>query len=105
MAAEQPTKTYRGNCHCGAFVYEAELPEIKGGVTCSCSMCFKKGARILYAAPKNVRFVKGDESVLTGYRFNTKFITHMVWCALGWECRGRKTWKRASAVRVVLGIG
>lgn len=88
MATEQPTQTYRGNCHCGAFVYEADLPEIKGSVTCSCSMCSKKGSRILYTAPKNVRFVRGDESVLTEYRFNSKFINHMVWCALGRECRG-----------------
>lgn len=78
MATEAPTKTYRGNCHCGAFVYEADLPEIKGGTTCSCSMCFKKGTRIVYTPTKNVRFVKGDESDLTKYQFNTKTVTHMV---------------------------
>ena len=78
MSTEEPTKTYRANCHCGAFVVEADLPEIKGGVTCSCSWCFKKGTRILYVSPKNVRVVKGSESDLTPYQFNTKFITHMV---------------------------
>lgn len=78
MSTEEPTKTYRGNCHCGAFVYEAELPEIKGGTTCSCSICFKKGTRIIYTAPKTVKFVKGDESNLTKYSFNTKALIHMV---------------------------
>ena len=80
--ATEATKTYRGNCHCGAFVYEAELPEIKGGTTCNCSMCFKKGTRLIYTATKNVKFVEGDESVLTKYQFNTKTVTHMVWFAL-----------------------
>ncbi|SPO04400.1 uncharacterized protein DNG_07085 [Cephalotrichum gorgonifer] len=74
---KEPTKTYRGNCHCGALVYEAQLPEIKTVITCNCSMCFKKGARWLYAPEASVKIVKGSENDLTAYQFHTKFITHM----------------------------
>ncbi|PKS11102.1 hypothetical protein jhhlp_002863 [Lomentospora prolificans] len=77
MATEQPTQTYRGNCHCGAFVYEAELPVIKSALTCSCSMCHKKGTRLVFTPQDKVKFVKGDESVLTAYQFNSKKLTHM----------------------------
>ena len=78
MATEEATRIYRGNCHCGAFVYEAQLPEIKVGTTCNCSMCFKKGTRIVYTPVKNVKVVKGSESDLTKYQFNNKVINHMV---------------------------
>ncbi|SPN99645.1 uncharacterized protein DNG_02497 [Cephalotrichum gorgonifer] len=76
MATEQSTKTYRGNCHCGAFVYEAEIPEIKSVITCDCSMCFKKGTRYAYAPEASVKIVKGDESDLVSYQFHTKSVSY-----------------------------
>ncbi|KAL2267746.1 hypothetical protein VTJ83DRAFT_5023 [Remersonia thermophila] len=35
--------TYRGNCHCAAFVYEVWLPPIHSALECRCAMCHRKG--------------------------------------------------------------
>jgi hypothetical protein len=69
-------KTYRGNCHCGAFVYEVQLPEIKSAGQCNCTICTKKG--YLWAFPKDGDFkvVKGDEGDLTEYKFAGKNLSH-----------------------------
>ncbi|KAI1133107.1 glutathione-dependent formaldehyde-activating enzyme [Nemania abortiva] len=69
-------KTYRGNCHCAAFVYEITLPEIKQASACNCSICYKKAALWVFPKPTDVKFVKGDSSALTDYNFNKKQFTH-----------------------------
>ncbi|KAK0642861.1 glutathione-dependent formaldehyde-activating enzyme [Cercophora newfieldiana] len=66
---QQPLKTYRGNCHCGAFVFEFESAEIQSAYQCNCSICYKKGYLFVSAAPGTYRVVKGDESDLTVYTF------------------------------------
>ncbi|TGJ83001.1 hypothetical protein E0Z10_g5766 [Xylaria hypoxylon] len=77
MTEEQaPLKTYRGNCHCAAFVYEVSLPEIKQASECNCSICYKKAAIWVFPKPSDVKFVKGDPSALTNYNFNKKQYTH-----------------------------
>ncbi|KAI0966865.1 glutathione-dependent formaldehyde-activating enzyme [Xylaria arbuscula] len=77
MAEQQaPLKTYRGNCHCAAFVYEITLPEIKQGAECNCSICYKKAAIWVFPKPSDVKFVKGDASGLTDYTFNNKKFAH-----------------------------
>ncbi|KAI3331521.1 glutathione-dependent formaldehyde-activating enzyme [Xylariaceae sp. AK1471] len=73
---EAPLKTYRGNCHCAAFVYEITLPEIKQVTECNCSICYKKGAIFVFPKPSDVKFVKGDPSTLAHYNFNTNKFTH-----------------------------
>ncbi|OHE90728.1 glutathione-dependent formaldehyde-activating enzyme [Colletotrichum orchidophilum] len=75
---EEPKRTYRGNCHCKAFVYEVELPEIKSASACNCSICSKKGT--LWVQPKrdDLRFVKGAEADLSTYNFGPGQITHKV---------------------------
>ncbi|KAI1824188.1 glutathione-dependent formaldehyde-activating enzyme [Xylaria intraflava] len=73
MAETQaPLKTYRGNCHCKAYVYEITLPEIKQAVECNCSICYKKAAIWVFPSPSNVKFVKGDRSTLSSYTFNQR---------------------------------
>ncbi|CAM1511435.1 Fc.00g089480.m01.CDS01 [Cosmosporella sp. VM-42] len=71
------TETYRGNCHCGAFVYEATIPEIKRVVACACKLCTKKGS-LWTAVPDEASFkiVKGDEDALTVYEFGPKTKSH-----------------------------
>ncbi|KAI0100611.1 glutathione-dependent formaldehyde-activating enzyme [Nemania sp. FL0031] len=69
-------KTYRGNCHCAAFIYEITLPEIKQASACNCSICYKKAALWVFPKPTDVKFVKGDPSALTDYTFNKKQFTH-----------------------------
>lgn len=58
-ATNPPTKKYRGNCHCGAFVFELDVPEIKSVSDCDCSICHKKG--YLWLRPENPPTVVKDE--------------------------------------------
>ncbi|KAM3497044.1 hypothetical protein MY10362_009589, partial [Beauveria mimosiformis] len=70
-------RTYRGNCHCGAFVYEAELPEITAASECPCSICRKKG--YLFAGTNSkthFKVVKGSLESLSEYTFGTKALRH-----------------------------
>ncbi|ROT40701.1 hypothetical protein SODALDRAFT_330442 [Sodiomyces alkalinus F11] len=70
-------KTYRGNCHCGAFVYEVRLPEIKSVWECNCSLCYKKGyLLVMPSSPDQFRIVKGSEEILATYSFNQKKAKH-----------------------------
>ncbi|KAK0666097.1 Mss4-like protein [Cercophora samala] len=71
---DQRTKKYRGNCHCGAFVFEFEAPEIKSGVICNCSICYKKG---YFAITPGVELkVVKDEGTITQYQFGEKKWKH-----------------------------
>ena len=77
--SQVPLKSYRGNCHCGAFVFELKVPEIKAGYECNCSICFKKGYCWLFLGSSEAfTVVKGDEKDLTEYTFGSKVFTHKV---------------------------
>ncbi len=76
---EQPLQTYRGNCHCGAFVFELKTPEIKTYGECNCSICSRKGYAWLFPAAGAFSVVKGDEKDLTEYKFNAEKYSHKVW--------------------------
>ncbi|KAM0328208.1 hypothetical protein ACHAQA_005615 [Verticillium albo-atrum] len=66
-------KTYRGNCHCGAFVFEVDLPPLTVVTDCNCTHCHKKGLLGNFPISRDVfRVVKGDESALTTYQFGEK---------------------------------
>ncbi|RDA91295.1 hypothetical protein CP533_6338 [Ophiocordyceps camponoti-saundersi (nom. inval.)] len=70
-------KTYRGNCHCGAIVFEVDMAEIEAARACNCSICHKKG--YLWLSPEDetrLRFVKGSDESMTGYTFGPKKIKH-----------------------------
>ncbi|KXX83230.1 Centromere protein V [Madurella mycetomatis] len=68
-------RTYRGNCHCGAFVYEVDLPEIQSVSECNCSICYKKG--YLWVFPEGrFEIVKGTDDVLNRYNFGSNKFTH-----------------------------
>ncbi|GKT59253.1 glutathione-dependent formaldehyde-activating enzyme [Colletotrichum tofieldiae] len=73
---QEPKRTYRGNCHCAAFVYEFDLPEIKTVGECNCSICTKKGSLWVIPARDNFRVVKGAESELSSYKFGTEQMIH-----------------------------
>ncbi|KAJ3472226.1 hypothetical protein NLG97_g11172 [Lecanicillium saksenae] len=74
---ETSLRTYRGNCHCGAFVYEAELPEITTVTECSCSICRKKGYMFVGTNSKtHFRVVKGSLEGLSDYTFGAKKLHH-----------------------------
>lgn len=73
-----PLRTYRGNCHCTAFVYEIKVPEIKAVKQCNCSICHKKGYLWVFPGADDFNFVKGIEDDLTSYAFNDGKINHKV---------------------------
>ncbi|KAH8889748.1 hypothetical protein GQ53DRAFT_747966 [Thozetella sp. PMI_491] len=71
---EQATQTYRGSCHCGAFIFEMEGPEIKKVSKCNCSICFRKGYN--WTPPTGrLNIIKG-ESTLQEYKFGPKNTAH-----------------------------
>ncbi|KAK4121717.1 hypothetical protein N657DRAFT_116887 [Parathielavia appendiculata] len=72
--AEQPTKTYRGNCHCGAYVFEVEAPEITSLSDCKCSICSKRQGGYLWVE-KPLTVIK-DEGKLVHYSFGPKKVDH-----------------------------
>ncbi|KAL2255735.1 hypothetical protein VTK26DRAFT_2791 [Humicola hyalothermophila] len=74
MSETEAVKKYRGNCHCGAFVFEVELPEIKTVSECNCSICRKKG--YLWVSPKQPPTIVKDEGRLVRYAFASKGIHH-----------------------------
>lgn len=76
--AEQPRKTYRGNCHCGAFVFEMDAPEIKSVGECNCSICHRKAYLWVFPGKDNFRVVKGGVDQLTSYTFGSKKMEHKV---------------------------
>ncbi len=75
-AAEQPTKTYRGNCHCGAFVFEVDAPAITSVGDWKCSICSKRG--YLWLVPKKPLNIVKDEGKLVHYAFASKQMDHQV---------------------------
>lgn len=74
--SEQQIKKYRGNCHCGAFVFEFEAPEIKSGVICNCSICYKKGYFAITPGVE-LKIVK-DGGTIKQYQFGEKKWKHQV---------------------------
>lgn len=74
MSETDGLKKYRGNCHCGAFVFEVELPEIKTVAECNCSICAKKA--YLWVKPTNDPVIVKDEGKLVRYAFASKMIDH-----------------------------
>lgn len=74
--AEAEKRSYRGNCHCGAFIFEVKAPEIKSAMSCNCSICTKKG--YLWFFPREpITVVKGEGS-LKEYAFGPKQTIHLV---------------------------
>ena len=70
------TKTYRGNCHCGLHVFEADIPEITKADTCSCSIHAKIGAPWGITKANNVRWLSGGLDSMETYAFANKKFPH-----------------------------
>lgn len=78
MTQEKPDqpKTYRGSCHCGNYVFEARLPEIRSAEHCNCNFCHKKGALWVHPDRASFKFLEGAEETLTHYTFGKKLLDH-----------------------------
>ncbi|TPX07681.1 uncharacterized protein E0L32_010679 [Thyridium curvatum] len=72
--APKPLKQHRGNCHCGAYVYEVKLPDPIAASECNCSVCVRKGYVWVRLTPESdFKVVKGDDGALTKYSKNNVF--------------------------------
>jgi hypothetical protein len=65
---------YKGSCHCGKVAYEVE-GEIKGAMSCNCSICQRKGS-LLWFVPKTAFKLLTPESNASTYTFNRHIIKH-----------------------------
>ncbi|KAM5352930.1 hypothetical protein ACJ41O_005652 [Fusarium nematophilum] len=100
---QQPNKkSYRGNCHCGAFVYEIDLPEIKTVNECNCSICTKKGYMWLFPGGlDSLKVIKGAKEDLTNYTFakgnlHHKFCPHCGTAVYAWYPNGPQDYDGAA---------
>lgn len=73
-----PQSAYRDSCHCGEFVYEVHLPDIKSVFECNCSICYKKGYLWLFPGDAKFSIIQGDDCTLTAYAFGPQKLTHRV---------------------------
>ena len=80
---ESTDKTYRGNCHCGAYVFEFRMPEIKSAKRCNCSICTKKGYLWLEVGKQSSYTVVRDEGKVTEYTFGPGKAIHRFCGACG----------------------
>jgi hypothetical protein len=69
---------YRGSCHCGQVAFEVE-GELKGALSCNCSICRRKGA-LMWFVPRDALTLGSDEADLATYTFH-KHVIHHRFCA------------------------
>jgi hypothetical protein len=70
----EDTVKYKGSCHCGKVVFEAE-GEIKEAMACNCSICGRKGS-LLWFVPRDQLRVLTPEGEIGTYTFNKHIIKH-----------------------------
>lgn len=107
----KPLHSYRGNCHCGSFIFTLTVPEIKEAENCNCSICRKKG--YLWVIPdttKGHKFeVAKDEGKLTEYVTGPKGSKHKfcgecgtgvyAYCEKDEKEKGRGYWVNVKAIQ------
>ncbi len=65
---------YNGSCHCGRVAFEVE-GEIKGAVSCNCSICQRKGSLLWFTPREKLRLLT-PENAASAYTFNKHVIKH-----------------------------
>jgi len=69
-------ETKRGNCHCGAVIFEVELQNgLEKLRRCNCSLCRRKGAVMASVPLTRLKVIKGADK-LTLYQWNTRTAKH-----------------------------
>jgi hypothetical protein len=68
--------TKRGGCHCGAVVWEAQLPDEVVADDCNCSICSMTGFLHVIVPESRFRLISGKDQ-LTEYTFNTGAAKHL----------------------------
>lgn len=77
LMSQLSTKKYLGNCHCGLFQFELEVPEIKSVTSCKCSICTKKGYLFLSPHGQDFKITRGENKLIS-YEFGDKKAAHEV---------------------------
>lgn len=72
-------RTVKGGCHCGAVVFEADLPAELVAQDCNCTICSMTGFLHLIVPREKFRMLQG-RAHLTSYKFNTGVAEHF-FCA------------------------
>ena len=57
-------KTYRGSCHCGRVVFEADLDLAKGTTKCNCTFCWKRRWWGMHVGLDDFRAISGEEELV-----------------------------------------
>jgi len=83
------TKTYTGDCHCGAVKYEAKIA-LGEVMSCNCSICQKRGHLLTFIPAADFRLLSGEDK-LKDYQFNKKRIHHLFCSDCGIESFARAT--------------
>lgn len=65
---------YTGSCHCGRVEFEVE-GEIDQGLSCNCSICWRKGS-LLWFVPRDALTLLTPEENASTYTFNKHAIKH-----------------------------
>lgn len=65
---------YKGSCHCGRVAFEVE-GEIKGAMSCNCSICQRKGSLMWFVPRDTFHLLMPDDAAST-YMFNKHLIKH-----------------------------
>ena len=81
-------KTYHGSCHCGQVRFEVDLDLSAGTHKCNCSICRKHRLWQAMAAPGDIRFAQGKDS-LREYRFGSRLGVHLSCPTCGTHVLGR----------------
>ena len=93
---------YRGSCHCGRVAFEVE-GELKGAMSCNCSICQRKGA-LMWFVPRDALRLGTDEADLATYTFHKHVIHHRFCPHCGIHVFGEgtdpKTGQRMAAVNI-----
>lgn len=83
------TKTYQGQCHCGAVRYSATTDLSTMG-DCNCSRCRRLGW-VMQSLPASDFKLESGEDMLAVYHFSTETIDHLFCKTCGIESFARGT--------------
>jgi len=90
---------YKGSCHCGSVAFEVE-GEIKGAMSCNCSICQKKGSLMWFVPRDTLHLSTPDENAST-YTFNKHVIKHRFCASCGIHPYGEGTDPKGNRIAAI----
>lgn len=90
---------YQGSCHCGRVAFEVE-GEIKGAISCNCSICQRKGA-LMWFVPRDALHLRTPDANASTYTFNKHAIRHRFCPTCGIHPYGEGTDPKGNAMAAI----